>query len=226
MKIIIFIIFITLPLNMRSQTQIFNGKLTYKLIPTHKLQNKDSLLIGKNLFKSLSDTSTLEVLISGNKLVSKHIAKTGEVINLSFANENDSYILDVSDYRTKIKFNNVPGNLHTVSSAKKTNETKQVLGLQCRKYIYSVDGNIFNVWLPENLLYLKQRSYGGFFDNYFFPNGLAFEKESILESTNEKIHVLYICKIEIFKPTDKDFENFVDEAKKQSNHILKKGAKE
>ena len=198
---------------------MFNGKLTYRIDHVRKTTVRDTVLLGEEWLRKLNDTTYVEILIRDAKLISKYSTNFGELTLMQYQDAKEAYLIDIRDFKGKIDFCLIPGDLHTIKSIEKTNQYKDILDISCRKYIYIADGNRFVAWIPKNPSFVKQNHYAKFFDHYFFPHGIAFEKEGQLESTGETYNILKLIKIENFKPTDEDFDKFLEDAKKQPKYI-------
>jgi hypothetical protein len=131
----------------------------------------------------------------------------------------DFHNLDITNIKKKIHHPFLATKMHDIVSREKTKETKYILGLLCRKYIYVANGTKIMAWIPNNSPYLKQRDYAENFDIYFFPDGLAFEIQTILLSDIDKPGphgtLIKLVKMEIFDTIQEDFDKFLEEACKQ-----------
>ena len=215
-KIKIFVLLI-FPKLVFSQAQLFKGKLTYVWIPS-KIEYS-SIYLNQKMVTFRKDTINREVIIRDSLCIEKRSFQDGILSSILEQVGSDLHVLDLNNLKKKIYHPYLATKMHDIVSREKTKETKFILGLLCRKYIYVINGTKIMAWIPNNSPYLKQRDYGENFDIYFFPDGLAFEIESILLSDIDKAGkhgtLIKLVKMELFDATKEDFDKFLDEACKQ-----------
>ena len=209
-------IILFIPFYSFSQSQTFNGKLTYRIDHVKKLTAIDTNFLGIDWLRKIYDSAYIEIIVRDSKLISKNYSiSSGELTNMTYQDSVKAYILDLEDFDRGTDFKLIPGDLHNIRTLKIPDEYKEILGYNCKKYIYIAGGNRFIVWIPVDLPFTKQRSYSKFFDGYFYPHGIAFERTIQFESPRVTCNVLKLVKIDFFNPIDEDFEKFLKEAKKQ-----------
>jgi len=209
-RVVLNIIFILFCLQTLSQTDIFSGKLIYSFEALEPL-DKESIPLGMEVEQL--DFSSIEVLVKDDKLITKAYLANQKINGGSFQHKDTAYLY--GEYGKKIDFSLMPGDLSKITLIKKTKEKKKILGIPCRKYIYSSDGNRITVWIPRYPKYTVQRKYEKFFCNYFYPDGIGLEILLQAESYDDKGILKKIERIELFNVTEKDFHNFEADIKEQ-----------
>lgn len=201
------------------KAQIFNGKLIYKLEPIHKISDIDNNFWGSKQALKIFDTLTIVLLVRDSKLIVKSFSKSGNLISSYYQDEHNAYLINPIN-NNKIDYAAIPGNSNNmIKLLGISKESKNIFGITCKKYNYYQNGNEIIAWIPECFTFLRQRQYGKFFNNYFFPHGLSFEKEMIIATTKEHWNSLKLIKLEIFDVKDEDFEIFL-KVEKLENDVI------
>ena len=205
------------PLLIFSQNQLFNGKLTYSKIFIDVSTKTNRLSATEDVGTIKKDTTYREILIKDSFLLEKRSFGDGLLVSILEQEGSDIHLLNLIDFQKKIYHPYINPKMHDIVSREQTKETKYILGLLCCKYIYMVNDTKVTAWIPKNNApYLKQRDYGGFFDVYFFPDGLAFEIEELfIEGSKKYMSITRLIKMEIFDLSKIDFDKFIEDAKNQ-----------
>jgi hypothetical protein len=161
------------------------------------------------------------LLINGNKYFSKDIAEDGTTKSYNIQTP-DSTFVKIFDGKKYFKLDyyasilgNKKGNFYKL--VEKTKETQWILGFKCRKYIYkteSMDGSLeidgaMYAWIPENFRFTDQYNKEKFMREYIFPDGLAFQRETIYK--NVLMNRFTLVKLELFEVTEEDISKFIKE---------------
>ena len=207
------IICLLAPLFAFSQKQTFNGKLTYQRDYVDKSHRVDTFHVNKTLltFKWPAYTD-YEIVVRGSELMEKSTNDDGILAMLLHQQGTSYYLLDLRDFKSKTTHSWIAQNYNDIQTRTKTKETKTIMGLTCRKYLYVIHGFTTTAWIPEKSPYTTQRDYGATFKNYFFPDGLAFEIER--NHQGKLFSVTKLVKMEMFDTTSDNFSQLVEEARK------------
>jgi hypothetical protein len=197
------------------KAQNLTGRLTYYF---EQIDTSGNKLLRDLMGGSYEKTFENVILIDKNRYFSKSITESGYVRSMCIQTPDSAYIklndktgVSKMDYYAPLLGNKKGDNYVLIS---KTKEVKWILGFKCLKYIYRterVNSNLHNnglmyAWIPENFKFSAQYLKGKFMTQYIFPDGLAFERETIYKNILTNRHTL--VKIEIFEATDEDFNNF------------------
>lgn len=175
------ICFLLLIASMKGGAQTFQGKLIYNYEETKSAEEikQAEAILGSDVVLELSK-GKMEYIVKENKVKGICFGISERIIFIEKQLGNDSWLL-TKDGR-EINLSGYTG-YDKLQLQQRTNETKEILGHTCRKYIYAFDNpngkTTVIEWIAENLNYKKQAQLKKIFSKIISEQGLVMERVMI-----------------------------------------------
>ena len=182
--------------------QTFTGKLVYKVTIEDSINLKEKLRFYP-ILEEVSYSKTCTVWIKNDSLKFLTTADSGKPNSSGIQDDNHTYLIDSSGKKSFMDRKLIAKGLVLVGKGKSQHN---ILGFNCKEYNYAnpIQEMTEKVWVSEQLKFKEQSNIGGFFPNYFYPEGLVFRiqgyYQGVLQTTWE------LVKIEICDVADEVFE--------------------
>ena len=194
MKISLLILSHFLVIEMFSQT--FTGKLIYKVTIEDSINLKEKLRLYP-ILEEVSFSKTCTVWIKNDSLKFLTTADNGKPNSSGIQDGSHTYLIDSSNKKSPVDRKLIAKGLVLVGKGKSQHN---ILGFNCKEYNYAnpIQEMTEKVWVSEQLKFKEQSNIGGFFPNYFYPEGLVFRiqgyYQGVLQTTWELVKI-EICDV-------------------------------
>jgi hypothetical protein len=172
-------------------SQIFRGKLIYKVIFEDSVNLKERLRFAP-ILEQISFRKNCTVWIKNDSLKFYTTADSGKPNSIGFQFNDRAYLKKNVKEKTPYDTKTLGKSLIYDGKGKKQ---LTILGKICKEYNFASPVNqiIEKVWIPDNFKFKDEYNYGKFFLDYFYPQGLAFRIQTyyngILQTTWELIEI-------------------------------------
>lgn len=163
--------------------QSFSGKLIYKVVTDDSLTFKEAIeKLSLPLEMEFENSYTL--WIKKDSLKSLAFNNKGEFGGCDYQNMDSAFtILKLKNRIQKLQYNQIKSISPEIKFRlmEKGKNNREILGYDCKEYIYYSDIGKTIVWIPDDFHSKEFYRKGKFFKKHFYPDGLAFRGESYVK---------------------------------------------